>query len=66
MSKQPRQHDEELARQRVEKSPLQHFMSINTYRGNNPSSQNSIERPDNFVRDIKRSGDQVHTIGRDD
>jgi len=64
MSKQPRQHDEDLARRRVEESPLRFFIS--RYNGNNPSSQNSIERPDNFVRDIRKSGDQIHTIGRDE
>jgi hypothetical protein len=64
--KKPRQHDEKLARQRVAESPLRHFMSINTFRGNDRSSQNSIPRPDNFVGGVKKSGDQIHSTGRDE
>ncbi len=66
LNKKPRQHDEELARRRVQESPLQHFFSINTFRGNDLSSNNSITRPDNFLGSKRKSGDQIHTVAGDE
>jgi len=61
----PRQHDEELARRRVESSPLQ-FFSINRFNGNHPTAMNSVPRPDNFVTAVKNSGDKTHVVGGSD